>query len=69
MNEQIAVVRQDEDDSFEVIRIGEIFQKWLGGTAKRQWLSKTQPDCALALKSVIEPALRQQTPARAVSQR
>ena len=67
MNEQIAVVRQDEDDSFEVIRIGEIFQKWLGATAKRQWLSETQPDCALALKSVIEPALRQQTPARAVS--
>jgi diguanylate cyclase (GGDEF)-like protein/PAS domain S-box-containing protein len=67
LNEQIAVVRQDGDDSFEVIRIGEIFQKWLGITAKRQWLRQIQPDCALALTSVIEPALRQQAPARSVA--
>ncbi|SJM30173.1 Diguanylate cyclase (GGDEF) domain-containing protein [Mesorhizobium delmotii] len=67
MNENIAVVRQDEDDSFEIIRIGEIFQKWLGVTAKRQRLREFQPDCALALTGVIEPALRQLAPARSVS--
>jgi len=67
LNEQIAVVRQDENDSFEVIRIGELFQKWLGVTAKRLWLREIQPDCSLALTSVIEPALHKQAPAQSVA--
>lgn len=67
LNDQVAIVRQDDDDGFEIIRIGSIFQNWLGIAAKRHGLDELQPDCTLALTSVIGSALLQQAPAQSVA--
>src|SRR5690606_12980392 len=67
LNAQIAVVRQNSDDGFEVIRLGDTFKEWLGTTANNQPIGELQPDCGIALTGVIDAALRQRAPARSVA--
>lgn len=67
LNAQIAVVRQNSDNGFEVIRLGDTFKEWLGTTANNQPIGELQPDCGIALTGVIDAALRQRAPARSVA--